>query len=704
MQSKRILVFLGSLGFVVFGFGGFGCSDDDNGVDVDADVDGQIEVDGSVDGTVEEDGQVESDGGVDAEVTVGCTGEPPDTPQDIGGCCQGDVHCNGMCLGGWCTEAPCTDDSDCTDTSAGAFPTSTTYQCNTNEFGYYSFCAPGSLQLCGAQGDDPCPADEVCVLAWNETATAPEDTGVRGMCMSKLAGEGPLLAVGEQCDMNAEDYYYQCEAPAYILPSCQGRRCTRACDANNPDNTCPGGMECVGPIALSTQTADVIVGAGICAGQRCGYLEFTDTPEEDVRIPGLDSQCPSGEVCAPSFTTGVAGDTLEMRCMPEVAAYGDAGDACEHSRKFALHCRSDLCLQNAAEWNSNGAGCVVDEDCGPDEVCADSGSGLQPARCSPKPEPGFCSVMCRSDADCPTMNGETAYCINIGAGEMPNGQDAYITACFPESEIFEETPTACQRESDCDVDAGEGCMRISNYSELRICAAVVSADPGGEDCTADPGVCGANEACIDDGQSTSYCTAVSQLGDSCDPADNNCLSGICLDTDLGVEDEQGDPTNTFCVGLCQTTADCGAEQVCENILYAENDPDIEDDDIVGGLCRPMVVLTGSGCSDATDCGGGQQCDTDTGRCYTPNIPWGSPCSEDADCAQNGLCDTEVPNGLCYLPGCDPANGNADCNDADAVCSDNNVVGVCLEGCGTDTDCSRNAGEGFVCNNGACEAP
>jgi hypothetical protein len=682
--------------------GGAGCGDDDGGTDIDAGLDADIDSDVGDDADVD----AEVDGDIDAEVAMGCTGESPAEPQDIGGCCNGDYDCTqaaSFCVGGWCSNPSCEQDADCVPISSGAFPADTEFRCNSNEMGFASFCAPGSLQPCGADGDAPCPSGETCVLGWDSTAVDPGAPGLRGICLTNMAGEG-LIATGEQCDSHADAFFYQCEAPGYVLSSCLGRRCTAACDVDNPQDTCPAGLECVGPVALDTGSADILLASGLCAGQRCGYLEFTDTPEDDVRLPGLDSECPSGEVCTPFFVTGVNGDTLEMRCIPEVAAYGGAGDVCEHAEKFQQHCSNDLCLQAAAEWDSNGIPCLEDEDCGPQEVCASSPSPFQSDRCSAKPDAGFCSVMCRSDADCPNMSGGPSYCVDIGAGEMPNGLSSYFTVCYPETELFEETPTPCEKESDCNISLGEGCVRLSSYSDLKVCTAVVSADTAGADCTTDPNVCTADEACVDDGTGTSYCTPIAQVGESCDSADATCASGLCLDTDLGVETENGDPTNTFCVAPCTLTTDCGPNQVCENILWAENDPAVETDDITGGLCRPMTVLTGTGCSVAGDCASGQSCDSATGRCFTSGVPWGSACAADADCDQNGLCDTDVVNGLCYKPGCDPAAGNADCGGGDSTCSDNSAVGVCLESCTVDTDCSRNATDGFICNNGACEAP
>jgi len=681
------------------------CSDDDNGTKIDAQVsDAQTDssvTDGGVDSAVQHDGTVDS-GAVDAEV-LGCTGDSPAEPQATGACCQTAADClGGTCLGGYCTSTGCQSDDDCDEAVTGPFAAGTKFNCSQNNIGYLNFCGPGSLQSCGGQSDNPCPTGESCVLGWNDQAMGPGDNVLTGVCITDMGGSG-LTPAGGQCDEHSDNFDYQCETTSFLLSSCMGRRCTTACDVDNSTNTCPTGMECSGPLALDGGTKTLLA-SGVCAGALCGHLTFTDNPDQDVRIPGLDADCPTGQVCTTFMVTGTEGETYEMRCIPEVSTYGGAGDACEHAEKFAQFCNSNLCLQMSATWDAHGGNCTTDDDCPSDQVCASASNPNFPKRCSAKPDPGFCSVMCRTDTDCPTMGGHPSYCVEIGVGALPNGQTGYITACYPEQELFEQTPTTCQKESDCDTAAGEGCVRISNHSTLQVCKAIITADPTGTDCTTggQPD-CGANEACIDNGDNTKRCTPVLSVGDSCDPADNRCMSGVCLDSDFATDD-QGTPTNTFCSASCTTTTDCGANEVCENILWAQNDPDTSGDDVVSGLCRPMRVRHDTdACANDGDCGGGKTCDTVTGRCYTSSAVWGGPCIDDTDCGQNGLCATDAPGGMCYLPGCDPAHGNADCGGGDTVCSTNSPVGVCVEDCTTNTDCTRN-GAGYVCNNGACEAP
>ncbi len=702
MQRKWLCLLMGGAFLVTMGFSACG----DNG-EKDDDVDAGIDAD-LVDADLVDADLVDADT-PDGEVPEpGCTGDSPAHAQEVGGCCLRGSDCvKGYCFAGYCT-GQCTGDSDCEPVAVGPFPLDTEFNCNVNSMGFYSYCAPGSLQHCGGESDSPCPAGESCVLGWDDTTTVsndPDQPGLRGVCMTNLYGEG-VLAAGEQCDNTIDAADYQCEAPGYLFGSCMGRRCTVACDAANPDDTCPAGTECIGPIALETGGADLLLGTGFCGGQSCGRMEFSTNPDEDIRIPGLDADCPQGEVCTPFMILGAEGDVYSMRCIPEMTAYGAPGDTCEHARKFGQFCNHDLCLQASPVWQSDGAYCDFHEDCGPDEVCARAPNQFVRDRCAPKPDPGFCSVMCRSDADCPDMNGGPAYCITLGAGKLHNGQSAYLTACYPESELFEVDPEPCERESDCDTALGLGCFRLGNYSHKKFCDQSVTADPNGVECTNDPTICENWEACVEDFDTgVSTCTSVGFVGDPCTPGEGECLSGWCFDGEFDIEDDGGNPTNTFCSAVCTTTDDCGANQVCENILWAKNDPDTSDDDITGGICRPMTVrIQSEACENSDECDGDKVCDTDTGRCFDPASEWGSACTDDSDCNQNGLCNTNVPNGLCYKPGCDPANPGDYCGTGDAVCSENSSVGVCLEECTQDSDCSRHTDDGHICVNGACESP
>lgn len=670
------------------------CGDDDQKNNNQGDA--TVQLDGTVDG----DGQAtDADVLPDSGPATGCTGAEVTEPQLMGACCNDNPDCiDRTCLGGFCTMSQCLGDEDCYPTVPGPFPGGTPMSCNDNQFGFISFCAPGSLQPCGATGDAACPEGEACVLGWNPDAPGMTGNAMRGLCMTKVHGEA-VGASGAQCDPNAVPYPYQCEAPSFILGNCIGRRCVEACDPDNATNTCPASMECIGPLAFATN-GGLLSGGGLCGGSLCGAIRATGDPELDYAIPGVDGDCPTGQLCTPMFVTGVDGDTYEFRCIPPASGLGGTGEACEHADKFGQFCNHDgLCLQQSASWVITGAPCDDDDDCGATEVCVDRSN--HPSRCAPKPDPGFCSKGCRTDADC-TGFGEPAYCLELGT-RLPNGHSSFITACYPASELFETAPTACTVESDCDLDVGEGCLMVSRRSDLRVCGVVVSQDATGTDCSTN-GVadCEGNDVCIEDpGAGSFLCTGISEKGDTCEPNQNKCRSGWCLDSELMVGD-QGDPTNTLCSGFCRDTSDCGQRQVCDNVLFAQNDPDTSADDVVSGMCRSTVVRTGTGCGSVNDCGTNESCDTATGRCYNQGVAWGSPCAADSDCDQNGMCDTTVPNGLCYLPGCNPANGNADCGGGASACSAQSVVGVCLASCTTSANCRE--ADGFTCVDGACVAP
>lgn len=675
---------------------------------MDAGFDGGEEFDSEVDGDLDDAGEV--DGHV---VEPGCSGESPDEPQHVGGCCNGPDDCvSGWCFSGFCTKQ-CTSDGDCSTTSLGPFPEGTEFGCNTNLFGYVGICAPGSLELCGGEGDQPCPSGESCAFGWDSEVTVsndPDQPAIRGRCLTNLYGEG-LLKGGEQCDSHSDVFHYQCETPGFIVQSCVDRRCAPVCDVNNPEDTCPDGLQCVGLLAWDWGAANPVLVTGICQGQTCGFLEFTGDHENDVRLPGADAYCPDGEICRGFWTTGEDGSTLVQTCIPSVEGYGAPGEECEQSPKYEKFCNHEWCWQDMPEWSSGGAVCKDDWDCEFDEVCANPPNQFLSARCAPKPEPGFCSPFCRTDADCPDMLGTPSVCIAVGAGKLPNGEDAHIGGCLPLEVAFDgEDFVVCEKESDCDNALGQGCFFVGGYSEFMYCWQGVEVDPDGTVCTDDPDVCGEGEVCAEDRDTgISHCTEALFVGDPCDPATDQCLSfdgQACMDGDFSTEDEHGNPTNTFCSALCTKTDDCGPNQVCENVVVAELDPETRDDDIILGVCRAMtVVVPGDECMDNDACAGDKLCDLQTGRCYNPDAAWGAVCDDDSDCNHNGLCNTDVANGMCYKPGCDPSDPGDYCDDGGgAVCSAERKVGICLEECTDDGDCSRNGSDGHVCVNGACWNP
>ncbi len=684
---------LGLLMTVVALFTFTACSDDDSQPQNDASV--------QTDAQTQSDAQTQNDATVqpDAATTVGCTGDSPTEPAGLGGCCNSNVDCrSGRCIGGWCWQT-CSDDSDCGPVDEGPWPTGSPTRCNQTTLSYSNYCIPGSLQQCGAAGDAACPAGEVCMAAWNADATSAADA-FEGVCVTAMTQAG-VLAPGESTIGSPNPLFYACQTPTFQYTGYYGGRCSMACDPANPTDACPTGMQC-SELWASPGNGEVLSGIGICVGEVCGRLEFTGDDDNDVRIPGSNDDCPTGEVCEPWGVNGVDGDTVTHHCGLPDNTLGQIGDDCEHSLKFDLTCANSVyCIQAAAEYDPAGAGCSSDTSCGANEVCASK--NMLPKKCSPKPDPGFCSEPCRTDADCPVVDGDPALCAS-GGWQIPNGEDAYLTYCLAWRFISDDAPIVCDTNADCDTDTGEGCIIVSAFNDTQHCLPHVTQDATGTDCATN-GVadCQAGEACVPDEDGLNpLCTTVQAFGDPCDPEDTHrCVGGSCTDIDWEADDG-GAVTNTFCGGWCLINADCGANQVCDWDLMQENDPTTTADDVGSGHCRTMVVRTGAGCTVPGDCSNGDGCDASTGRCYTSSAAWGDACTAHSDCPMLGLCDDSVTGGLCYRPGCDPSAGNTGCDNTGA-CSDYYPVGKCLEDCTNTTDCSRNA-DGFTCVNGACLAP
>jgi hypothetical protein len=692
------------IGLFVLGLPLAACGDDDGGSNnVTNQNDAAVQADAAPDAAVQADAA--PDAAPDAAF-LGCHGDPVTEPGGFGACCNANQDCDSdRCVLGWCSTTGCEDDADCTDTVAGLFPAGTDAGCVDLAVGNYrSFCAPGSLQLCGSAGDAPCPAGESCVLGWNPGNTSNADA-LRGVCLTSKQQEG-VGATGDLCrDLDTDlPWEYRCEALGLLVGGCIERRCTEVCDYTDPD-ACPAGMECVGPVSLRTGTSVPLSGAGICGGTLCGRLQFTADGEGDVRIPGDPAGCPTGEICSFfPFSTGVAGDTFELRCIPSEPTAGATGEACEQAAKLNLPCDNTLlCIQASPVYTSAGALCAADEDCAAAEVCVAPPS-IGPRRCAAKPDPGVCTHPCRTDADCPDLEGSPSTCFRF-AMSTATGHEGYITGCLPWTRITGgDPPVFCDTNDDCDVGAGEGCVVTTYQSDQKVCLPHLTQDAGGVDCSANGATdCQANEACVEDADSGTFrCTRYQSFGDPCDPtAPHACLGGSCLDIDFA-QDDDGTPTNTYCHGWCLTDADCGVGAVCDELLLAENDPATPADDVRLTHCRPMHVRSGAGCTVPGDCATGDGCDVSTGRCYTTTAAWGDPCIDHADCPAYGLCDGSVPGGLCYRPGCDPAAGNAGC-DGTGACSDALLSDRCLEACTSTNDCSR-SGEGFTCVQGACLAP
>jgi hypothetical protein len=162
-----------------------------------------------------------------------------------------------------------------------------------------------------------------------------------------------------------------------------------------------------------------------------------------------------------------------------------------------------------------------------------------------------------------------------------------------------------------------------------------------------------------------YCTTV------CDPADEaSCPTGsTCIEIGMG---------QAFCFQDCDPGA---SERQCR-----------EGYGCAGRIGTSVCI---GGCTDATDCDAGQECDPTggelgSGSCFTPGASIGGACTVDGDCPTGGTCQPEEgtgwPGGACLGGGCDPMT-NEGCDAGDACLPTLfGGGGVCADGCTTDADC------------------
>ena len=186
-------------------------------------------------------------------------------------------------------------------------------------------------------------------------------------------------------------------------------------------------------------------------------------------------------------------------------------------------------------------------------------------------------------------------------------------------------------------------------------------------------------------------------GGLCSPCSSSagCTNGACL----RYPDGQG-----YCGPTCTSDADCGASGTC----FAVNG--IGRQCIhVSGMTASCAGATPTGCSNDTDCGSGQVCNTSTGACMagsTTGAGLGAPCTVASDCSSN-VCFGGVCSATCdWL---NPASCGAGfyCNgQATGTCT---AQGLCEPGsagggaigsaCGANTDCA-----GLFCSEGICTSP
>jgi hypothetical protein len=380
------------------------------------------------------------------------------------------------------------------------------------------------------------------------------------------------------------------------------------------------------------------MGGGQCPINFCGEVKSrAHIPQNESPSSGADVLCNAGRVCVvgPALASG-EGFQLVCQVPAGAAAFG-------------------------ADCTPGGGQCAAES------LCVTAPDSAQP----------YCSMLCRTDADCPAAGGAApARCIDFQSKEtLSDGTHAIVGMCVPASRI---SGKVCTREGEC--NANEGCVFYAGRTSLRVCRVTGGTKSMGA-------ACGSNA---------------------------ECRSVECYDRN---GTQNGGTNRTFCAGPCTRSSDCGADQRCVRLVVSNNGtPDDPLDDLVSGYCQTLFPsVPGEDCQSDAHCvarqDGSDTCDVAHGLCYNKTAVPGVACARDTDCMLGGTCSTgpRFAGGYCQTFGCDPGatTGVDACGGTNSVCATrggpDEPIGACYERCTSATPCSRAAAQ-YVCEPATSGVP
>lgn len=643
-------------------------------------------------------------GGLLLALSVGAWGcEQQDTParEADGGVAEGGGGYGGVPLGGFPdedqTEAPdnvfndfgreCSPPDGC-DSEAADWPDCLNAGCRTGDCTYpgladdYGYCTRGCTRddECQNAVDGPYGNQFVCLT-----------DGTSGTCVPGSGERCDLLANGQCADdgeicrwgvIYAPDQNYggTCQPPTL-----DGRDTGESCN----------------------ETEGIFCANDLCLFDTCTSLCDPNAAPEN-------SPCPPNWTCFRDFDIGV---TLDV-CLPAYCeSNADCGDGttCVLTYEF----NSDTVLRGICLPTNDG-------EAQPGEVCTDE-RPCQGATCfGPAGEPGYCSGLCDSDADC----GQGAYCdiINFTIDDAGNTAPAQI--CVEGERTGSGRPCAtdadCGASDDIPAEACEyftrGDLEAGRYTSPPALAGRCSEiQPNSVEfagaCT-EEAPCRTESLCLTAGNQN-FCSKT--CVDSTDCAGRPAIGGggipdgICFAIDFG-GGFGGICVTPELIGLsgsidpCVNDAECDGAETCQ-LNYIDSDrPRAE------LLCleAPGNRRAGADCTASEQCASAD-CQPRSNDATAPGYCRAS-CAADADCGQGFTCEQVRPGpgsnrvGLCRptdtcqpctFDGTQPCGGEATCG---LVNFDNRGdAGACLAACNgaDDLDCP----EGFLCQrvvNGAGE--
>ena len=602
-------------------------------------------------------------------------------PKALGQPCSAGGECaSGFCADGVCCATACTGScrSCALSTSLGT--------CASAPLGSvdpHHVCVDQHASSCATDGT--CDGTGGCHIYPSGTVCAPES------CTTGI------YTPTSTCDTNGN-----CRAPDGISCApyvCNGGRCYTACGSDAScasGNTCvqgscgpkPNGAFCsAGPECRSGQCAQ-----GVCCATACAGSCFSCAVAGAM---GLCTAVPTGQpdpaaVCADQ---GAASCGTDGKCQ--------SGTCRKYQQGIA--CGSTSCPMPGSTFTAGG-------------TCDGAGSCKTPAPLSCFPficGPSACESACSSDGDC----APGQYCYAGSCGLKSNG-----AVCQQGTEC---QSGVCAQGVCCATACTGTCMSCALAGGVGICSAVPSGgyDPTGLCSNQGAASCGTTGFCNGAGSCQLYAA-----GTQC--AAPSCPAGSTLDTLVRSCDGAGTckpattqtcfpfmcnaNTQTACVSVCATDADCAAGQFCNAGSCGLKR--------LGQLCGAGSDCASGSCVDgvccsAASCGTCQACNLSGSAGSCQPVPAGGaephqlcpaspPCGFDGTCNGAGACRQTSAGASCGSTTCSVSssivsacNGAGACAQSAVACPGHFVCGpaACLTTCASDVDCVA----GYTCQSSTC---
>ncbi|MBK8252714.1 MAG: hypothetical protein IPK82_08605 [Polyangiaceae bacterium] len=579
------------------------------------------------------------------------------------------VDCGGTC-GGCMVGGPCTQDTDCVST---AF-------CDVN-----GTCSAKKPNGTGCVGNNQCSSafctDGVCCNTMcSGTCQACNQPGQAGTCLPIAAGQDPIdecagtqvcdgtggckKGNGSACAGASECATGQCVDGVCCNSSCVGTciacnvaglagTCTNVPNGTDPQNECPGTVNCNGSGACGSLLGNGSVCTvgnecqsgncidGVCCNstctqscQACNIAGSLGTCTNIASGQDPSNECSGTQVCngsgvckkvnADACANG--SECLSANCADGLCCNTACSGTCQacnitgslgtcsnvpNGQDPSSECPGGTSCNGAAACTlfTNGTACTINGECS-SGACVD---GV------------CCNNTCNGTCQACNITGSVGTCTNVPSNQDPanecaGGECNGAAACEVANGAACSTATQCQSGfcTDgvcCSSACGATCQACNIAGSVGTCGNIpANTDPGNE-CAG--GECNGSGACEVANGGT--CTLSSQC------ISGNCVDGVCCDT--------------ACTGTCMACDLTGSVGVCKNVPSG-SDPDAE-------------------CSGATTCNG-------LGACAL--LGQGSACSSSSECATgfcaDGYCCNSSCTGLCKT--CD---GNLSEGGVNGTCSD-----------------------------------